>query len=78
MDDTELEVIQALADQSGVSLVTVEHDLERDLGFDSLDRWEAAILMEESIGVRPSDDDVEGWKTVQDIVDTVRKIRGQG
>jgi acyl carrier protein len=41
--------------------------LVSDLGLDSLDLSELALLIEEDFDVEIDDGDIEGWKTISDI-----------
>lgn len=58
------------------SLVTDDAKLIEDLGADSLDCVELVMAFEEEYGIDISDDVVEGWRNVGDIVkgiDTLTK-----
>ena len=48
--------------------VTMEADLDEDLGADSLDAVELNIALEEQLGLSIADDDRPNMKTVGDIV----------
>lgn len=52
--------------------------LTEDLGFDSLDRAELALQLEDSFflntgGPTISDEHAQGWRTVQEVVDCVSR-----
>lgn len=47
---------------------TQDAELVNDLGMDSLDVVELAMAFEEEFGVEIPDEDVEGWKTVGDVI----------
>lgn len=53
--------------------VTLESEIIKDLGADSLDLVEMLLAMEENFGITISDDQTENIKTVKDIVDIVDK-----
>ena len=58
--------LKAEADQ-----ITPETNIMEDLNADSLDIVELLMAIEEVSGVTVPDEDVQGLKTVQDIVDYV-------
>jgi acyl carrier protein len=72
MDKTEIEqtVRKVLAEQFAFdeSKVTVESRFSEDLDADSLDMVEATMALEESLGIRIADDEVQGIKTVGEAV----------
>jgi len=47
-----------------------------DLGADSLDIVELIMAMEENFGVEISDDELVQIKTIQDVIDFIKKKRG--
>ncbi len=47
-----------------------------DLGADSLDIVELVMAMEENFGIEISDDELMKVRTVQDVVDFIKKKRG--
>ena len=51
--------------------VTLESEIIKDLGADSLDLVEMLLAMEENFGITISDDQTENIKTVKDIVDII-------
>lgn len=51
--------------------VTLDADLCYDLGLDSLDRIHLGLELEERFNIDLSDDEMEAWWTVEDIVDTL-------
>ncbi|MCL2096046.1 MAG: acyl carrier protein [Oscillospiraceae bacterium] len=51
--------------------ITPETNITEDLGADSLDIVELLMSIEEAFGVSVPDEDVQGLKTIKDIVDYV-------
>ena len=51
--------------------ITLESEIVKDLGADSLDLVEMILSMEEEYGVSIPDDKVESIKTVKDVVDII-------
>ncbi len=51
--------------------ITLESEIIKDLGADSLDLVEMLFSMEEVFGVTVSDEQTENIKTVKDIVDII-------
>lgn len=49
-----------------------EDDLYNDLGFDSLDTVELTMDMEKELGVSIDEDYPDKWRTVKDVLDTVK------
>lgn len=64
-----------LVEKLGVSedKVTLESEIIKDLGADSLDLVEMLLSLEETFGVTVSDEQTESIKTVKDIVDIIDK-----
>jgi|TARA_B110001454_G_C12593952_1_gene381453 acyl carrier protein len=54
-----------------VEEVQPKHHIFDDLGADSLDLVEIVLAVEESCDITIADEDAEGFKTVQDILDHV-------
>ena len=54
------------------SLIKPEASLKDDLGIDSLAAVELAMELESEFGVRIEDEELEGLKTVQGILDVLR------
>jgi acyl carrier protein len=48
--------------------VTLEADIEEDLGADSLDRVELVMVIEDGFDMEIADEDSEQWKTFGDVV----------
>jgi acyl carrier protein len=81
MEKQEIEekVRKVLAENLGrdVEEVTMEARLEEDLDADSLDLVEAVLALEEELGVKIPEEEMESVKTVQQAVDLVSaKIEG--
>lgn len=51
--------------------VTLESEIIKDLGADSLDLVEMLLSLEENFGITISDEQTESIKTVKDIVDLI-------
>ncbi len=66
-------VKELLVENLGVAeeKITLESEIIKDLGADSLDLVEMLLAMEENFGITISDDQTENIKTVQDIVDII-------
>ncbi|MBE5744229.1 MAG: acyl carrier protein [Clostridiales bacterium] len=66
-------VKEMLVDKLGISedKVTLESEIIKDLGADSLDLVEMILSLEENFGVTISDEQTESIKTVKDIVDII-------
>ena len=56
-----------------VESITPESRLAEDLGADSLDRIEIYMSCEEEFGVEILEEVAKQWRTVADIVETIRK-----
>ena len=54
--------------------ITLESDVVKDLGADSLDVVELLITLEDDFGVSIPEDDIVNVKTVKDIVDMIEKL----
>jgi acyl carrier protein len=81
MERQELEdkVRKVLAENLGRDMeeVTLEARLEEDLDADSLDLVEAVLALEEELGVKIPEEEMESVKTVREAVDLVSgKIEG--
>lgn len=64
---------QIIADELGVDKneVTLEADINDDLGADSLDAVELIMAIEDEFEISVSDDVAQNLKTVQQIVDYI-------
>ena len=64
---------ELVVDQLGVDddEVTTEATIQEDLGADSLDLVDLVMAVEEDFDVKIADEDLEGIKTVGDIVDYI-------
>lgn len=72
------EKVQAmLAEQLDISAdkITLESEVVKDLGADSLDVVELLMQLEEEFGITLPDSEMENIKTVQDIVDMMEKLQ---
>ncbi len=71
------QVCKMLAEQLGIDAFGIkpESEVVKDLGADSLDVVELLMTLEDEYNITLPEDDVEGLKTVQDIVDMMNKIK---
>ncbi len=70
-------VCKMLVDQLGISADAIKPESEviKDLGADSLDVVELMMTIEDEYGITLPESEVEGIKTVQDIVDMMEKMQ---
>lgn len=63
-------VIEIVANELNVSKdeITLETDIQSDLGADSLDAVELMMALEEEFDTQIPDDKAQGFKTIKDIV----------
>ncbi len=54
--------------------ITPDAEVVKDLGADSLDVVELMMALEDEYGITLPENEVEGLKTVQDIVDMMEKL----
>lgn len=68
--DTFNKVADMLSEQLGINKdkITLESDVIKDLGADSLDVVQMLMALEEDFGITVSEDDAANLKTVADIV----------
>ena len=57
------------------SKVTLEANLEHDLGADSLDAVEVVMALEDEFGIEIEDDAAQSIKTVGDIVNYIESLK---
>ena len=71
-------VVKVVSEQLGIpeEEVKPEKSLVDDLGADSLEIVELVMAVEDELDMVIADDDAERWKTVQDMVDLVVKMKG--
>ena len=69
-------VREILAKQLNIKPETIrpESEVVKDLGADSLDVVELLISLEDSYGISIPEEDMENFKTVQDIVNMLEKL----
>ena len=69
-------VREMLAKQLNIKPETIrpESEVVKDLGADSLDVVELLISLEDSYGISIPEEDMENFKTVQDIVNMLGKL----
>ncbi len=70
MEDTFNKVVDLLSEQLGINKekITLESDVIKDLGADSLDVVQMLMSLEEDFGITVSEDDAANLRTVGDIV----------
>lgn len=68
--DTFNKVADMLSEQLGINKdkITLESDVIKDLGADSLDVVQMLMALEENFGITVSEDDAANLRTVADIV----------
>ena len=66
-----------IAEELGVeeAEVTLEADLNDDLGADSLDAVELIMALEDEFDIKVSDEAAQGFKTVQQIVEFIENAK---
>ncbi len=55
--------------------VTLEANLNDDLGADSLDAVELIMALEDEFDIKVSDEAAQGFKTVQQIVEFIESVK---
>jgi len=70
-------VKEIIVDELGVeaSEVTLEANLNDDLGADSLDAVELIMALEDEFEIKVSDEAAQGFKTVQEIVEYIEQLK---
>ncbi len=78
MSTIEEKVIEIIMEQLGVTKeeCVPEAAFIDDLGADSLDIVELIMAMEENFGIEITDDELMKVRTVQDVIDFIKKKRG--
>ena len=73
--DIEIKVIEIAAKQGGVepSQVTPQHHFENDLNFDSLDKMEFAMELEEQFQLKVPNDAIDHFHTVGQVINYVEQ-----
>lgn len=75
MSTTQSRILNLLADRLGETHLKPEHDLEKDLGCDSLDRVETMIALEEEFHIDIIEDDFDKLQTIQQIIEYIDGVR---
>lgn len=57
----------------GEDEISLDSDLQEDLGLDSLDAVELSMAIEEEMGVEIPDEEFQSFKTIKDLVDYLNK-----
>jgi len=70
-------LVGIIVDELGVekSDVTLEANLNDDLGADSLDAVELIMALEDEFEIKVSDEAAQGFKTVQEIVEYIEQLK---
>ena len=73
--DTFTKVAELLASHLGIDAgsITLDSDVVKDLGADSLDVVQLLMEMEDNFGIVVSEDEATNLKTVRDIVELISK-----
>lgn len=77
--EIETKVIKVITDQLGEPKdgpIKRESNLSSDLGADSLDTVEIVMNLEDAFDIHIPDDKVEKVKTVGDVIDFVKSVKG--
>ena len=74
MEDIREVVWEVITRISGVlgSKITDHSFLWSDLGIDQIERWELKELLMKKFGVEISDEEIEEWEIVIDIIDCIQ------
>lgn len=74
MEEIFNKVVKLLSDQLNVdeSKITVESDVIRDLGADSLDIVQMLMTLEDDFGITVSEDEASNLHTVGDIIALIK------
>ena len=74
-NDMEAKIVEALNSYVKTQSVTVQRSsqLMEELGLDSMDTIELVFQLEDNFNIQISDDDLMGFKTVDDVVKYVEK-----
>lgn len=75
--ETKERIMNLLADKLGYERCEIkeEQDLITELGIDSLDMVEIIMGIEEEFGLKIDDKEVEGIKTVEDLIKKVENMK---
>lgn len=75
MDETYSKVVSMLSEQLNVdsNRISLESDVIKDLGADSLDVVQMLMTLEDDFGITVSEDEASNLRTVSDIVTLIDK-----
>ena len=75
MDETYSKVVSMLSEQLNVdsNRISLESDVIKDLGADSLDVVQMLMSLEDDFGITVSEDEASNLRTVSDIVALIDK-----
>ena len=73
MDETYSKVVSMLSEQLNVNRISLESDVIKDLGADSLDVVQMLMTLEDDFGITVSEDEASNLRTVSDIVALIDK-----
>ena len=70
-------IMEIVADSLGteVGTLTAETSFKEDLSADSLDLFEMVMALEEEFDVEIPSEDLEGIKTIGDVVEYIKKLQ---
>jgi acyl carrier protein len=72
--DVERKIMEILSRASGLALADIKPDAKlADLNMESLEKLECVLSLEDALHVEIKENDLWRLKTVQDIVDSVRR-----
>jgi acyl carrier protein len=72
--DVERKIMEILSRASGLALADIKPDAKlADLNMESLEKLECVLSLEDALQVEIKENDLWRLKTVQDIVDSVRR-----
>lgn len=76
---TETEVIQVIKEAACRQEANLNDHLENDLGLDSIDQIELAMMLEETFDIEITDEQAQAVITVKDVVEQVGAlVHGEG
>ena len=75
MDETYSKVVSMLSEQLNIdsNRISLESDVIKDLGADSLDVVQMLMTLEDDFGITVSEDEASNLRTVSDIVALIDK-----
>ena len=71
-----MEVIKQISELDKWGTIYLDDLLRDDLKMDGLDILDVALTVENEFGIFIHDDEADNWKTVEDIIDLIKKKKG--